>query len=160
ATDGNAATAWCPASMPATLTVDLGRSVNVAGFGVNLAGAVSSGMVDLFVADSPQSFLAIGPTLAVSTSTPSWILSPGRGSVSGRFVRIRVSGDPSLCVGELRVLGESPSAPRALGHDLSFAIQEAAIGNGYSDRGQKALPEQILADHGANFVRLRLWLAP
>jgi arabinogalactan endo-1,4-beta-galactosidase len=160
ATDGDAATAWCPPSTPATLTVDLGRAANVSGFGVNLAGAAAAGTVELSVASSRQSFLAIGPALTVSTGTPSWIPSPGHGSVTARFVRIKVSGDPSLCVGELRVLGGSPNAPKAFGHDLSFAVQEAAIGNGFSDRGHKALPEQILADHGANFVRLRLWFAP
>jgi len=73
---------------------------------------------------------------------------------------LRLSGDASLCVGELRALGASPDAPVALGHDLSFAVQEAAIGNKYTDRGRAALPERILADHGANFVRLRLWLDP
>src|ERR1043165_2902077 len=71
ATDGNAATAWCPASMPATLTIDLGRAANVSGVGISLAGAVSSGMVDVLVASSPQSFLAIGPAFTVSTGTPS-----------------------------------------------------------------------------------------
>lgn len=47
-----------------------------------------------------------------------------------------------------------------LGHDLSFAVQEAAAGVTYSDRGRVALPEQILAGHGANYVRLRLWVNP
>jgi arabinogalactan endo-1,4-beta-galactosidase len=159
ATDGNAATAWCPTSTSATLTIDLGRSATVAGFAITMVGT-ADGIVDLSVASSPQSFLAIGPAFAVAAGTPSWIPVPGRGAVTARFVRIHVSGPSSLCVGELRVLGESASAPRAVGHDLSFAVQEAAIGNGYTDRGQKALPEQILADHGANFARLRLWLAP
>ncbi|HSS02177.1 MAG TPA: glycosyl hydrolase 53 family protein, partial [Kofleriaceae bacterium] len=159
ATDGNAATAWCPTSMPATLTIDLGRATSVAGFGITLAGP-ADGTVDLSVASSPRSFLAIGPAFAVATGTPSWIPTPGRGPVTVRFVRVQVSGASAICVGELRVLGESATAPRAVGHDLSFAVQEAAIGNGYTDRGLKALPEQILADHGANFARLRLWLAP
>ena len=43
-----------------------------------------------------------------------------------------------------------------VGHHLSFAVQEAAAGATYTDRGRAALPEQILAAHGANWVRLRL----
>jgi hypothetical protein len=37
-----------------------------------------------------------------------------------------------------------------VGHDLSFAVQEASAGATYTDRGRAALPERILADHGAN----------
>jgi arabinogalactan endo-1,4-beta-galactosidase len=160
ATDGDAATAWCPSSTPGILTVDLERPTKVSGFSVNLAGAAAAGAVEISVASSRHSFRAIGPALTVSTGTPTWIPGPGRGSMTVRFVRIKVSGDPSLCVGELRVLGQSRNAPTTFGHDMSFAIQEAAIGNGFSYRGHEALPEQILAHHGANFVRLRLWLDP
>ena len=47
-----------------------------------------------------------------------------------------------------------------VGHDLSFAVQEAQAGATYTDNGRAALPEQILADHGANWVRLRHWIDP
>jgi arabinogalactan endo-1,4-beta-galactosidase len=47
-----------------------------------------------------------------------------------------------------------------VGHDLSFAVQESQAGATYTDNGRAALPEQILADHGANWVRLRLWVDP
>jgi arabinogalactan endo-1,4-beta-galactosidase len=50
--------------------------------------------------------------------------------------------------------------PAIVGHDLSFAVQESAMGATYTDRGRTGLPEQILADHGANWVRLRLWVDP
>ena len=160
ATDGNAATTWCPSTVPASLTIDLGRPTEVAGFGISLAGAVPSGTVELAVANAPRAFHAVGRGLAIATGTPTWIPHGDRGPGSARFVRLTVSGDPSLCVGELRVLGADRRAPQAIGHDLSFAIQEAAIGNTYTDRGRAALPEQILADHGANFVRLRLWVDP
>jgi arabinogalactan endo-1,4-beta-galactosidase len=78
-------------------------------------------------------------------------------------VRMTVTGSSpgSVCVGELRVLGHDPDfASSAVGHDLSFAVQEAEIGNTYSDRGTEGLPEDILADHGANYVRLRIWTDP
>jgi len=164
ATDGDAATAWCPSTMPASLTVDLGRAEAVAGFGINLAGAVASGSVELAVA-SARGFEPVGPALTLTTGTPTWIARGDRGPAAVRLVRITVRGEPSqpsqvLCLGELRALGTPRSSPAAIGHDLSFAIQEAAIGNRFTDRGRTALPERILAEHGANFVRLRLWLDP
>jgi arabinogalactan endo-1,4-beta-galactosidase len=160
ATDGNAATTWCPSATPASLTIDLGQLEDVAGFGISLAGAVPTGTVELSVASSPRAFRPAVHPLTISTGTPTWIPHSDRGLAIARFVRITVTGDPSLCVGELRVLGARRHAPHAIGHDLSFAIQESAIGNTFTDRGRAALPEQILADHGANFVRLRLWLDP
>jgi len=160
ATDGNAATTWCPAAGSGTLTIDLGRPTEISGFGVTLAGAVATGNVEIALARTPHAFHTDVPSLAVSTSAPTWISSREREHSVARFVRVTLAGDASLCVGELRVLGASRSAPAAIGHDLSFAIQETAIGSVFSDRGRVAAPEQILADHGANFVRLRLWLDP
>jgi arabinogalactan endo-1,4-beta-galactosidase len=160
ATDGNAATTWCPSAVPASLTIDLGHAQDVAGFGISLAGATPTGTVELAVASSPRGFRAVGRALTVATGTPTWVGPGDRGPATARYVRVTVTGDPSLCVGELRVLGADRRTPRAIGHDLSFAIQETAIGNTFTDRGRTALPEQILADHGANFVRLRLWLDP
>jgi arabinogalactan endo-1,4-beta-galactosidase len=160
ATDGDAATAWCPQTVPASLTVDLGRVQGVSGFGVNLAGAAATGTIALSTAISPRLFRSVGPARTLVTGTPTWLPGAGLEPAPARFVRIEITGDPSLCIGELRVLGTPHTAPQAIGHDLSFAIQEAAIGNTFTDRGRTALPEQILADHGASFVRLRLWLDP
>ena len=53
-TDGNAATTWCPSATPASLTIDLGHVEEVSGFGINLAGAVPTGLVELSVANSPR----------------------------------------------------------------------------------------------------------
>ena len=72
-------------------------------------------------------------------------------------MRLRTSD--GACVAELRALGRA-SRSTIVGHDLSFAVQEAAAGATYTDRGRAALPEQILAAHGANWVRLRLWVDP
>jgi arabinogalactan endo-1,4-beta-galactosidase len=46
------------------------------------------------------------------------------------------------------------------GADISFTLQEEAAGIRYSDRGRTAPVEQILAGHGANYVRLRVWVNP
>src|SRR5262249_49562662 len=133
---------------------------DISGFGINLAGAVATGTVELSTAVSPRFFHSAGPARTLPTGTPTWLPHARREPELARFVRIDIAGDPSLCIGELRVLSASRTAPRAIGHDLSFAIQESAVGNTFTDRGRTALPEQILVDHGANFVRLRLWVDP
>src|SRR5262245_35163665 len=43
ATDGNAATTWCPGTSPGTLTIDLGHPEDISGFGISLAGGVATG---------------------------------------------------------------------------------------------------------------------
>ena len=49
---------------------------------------------------------------------------------------------------------------RIRGADISFTLQEEAINQVVSDNGTAAPVEQILASHGANYVRLRLWVNP
>jgi arabinogalactan endo-1,4-beta-galactosidase len=59
--------------------------------------------------------------------------------------------------------GRPPRPPRALsirGADLSFTPQLEAAGVRYTDRGRVRPVERILAAHGANYVRLRVWTAP
>ena len=91
----------------------------------------------------------------VPVGTPAWL--PGHRPLVARTVRLRAGA--GMCVAELRALGRAPRST-IVGHDLSFAVQEAAAGATYTDRGRAALPEQILAAHGANWVRLRLWVDP
>ncbi|HET9138237.1 glycoside hydrolase family 53 protein [Actinophytocola sp.] len=50
--------------------------------------------------------------------------------------------------------------PRLRGVDISFTLQEEAIGTVYRDGGAARPVERILADRGANLVRLRVWTAP
>ncbi|HEU5470770.1 MAG TPA: glycosyl hydrolase 53 family protein [Actinophytocola sp.] len=50
--------------------------------------------------------------------------------------------------------------PRVRGVDISFALQEEAIGTVYRDGGAPRPVEQILANRGANLARLRVWIAP
>jgi len=73
-------------------------------------------------------------------------------------VQLHSAGGP-VCIAALRVLGHGKRA-QIVGDDLSFAVQEAQVGNTYRDRGVEALPEQVLRDHGSNYVRLRLWNDP
>lgn len=56
-----------------------------------------------------------------------------------------------------------PSTPPTLrirGADISFTLQEEAINQLLSDNGTTAPIETILAGHGANYARLRLWVDP
>lgn len=54
------------------------------------------------------------------------------------------------------------SAPMLLGHDLSTILQCEKQGVRYYDFNSTdpKLPEQIIAAHGANLIRLRLWVNP
>lgn len=49
---------------------------------------------------------------------------------------------------------------RIRGADMSFALQSEAAGDVVSDGGQMLPVEQILADHGANYARVRVWVDP
>lgn len=49
---------------------------------------------------------------------------------------------------------------RITGADMSFTLQEEAINNYVSDNGETKPVEQILAHHGINYSRLRLWVNP
>jgi arabinogalactan endo-1,4-beta-galactosidase len=143
--DANAATTAC-ASDP--VTIDLGGPRRLEGFGVSLAGDAPSARVTIEAAGTRI-------TATVPVGTPAWLAA--HRPVFARTVRLRTSD--GVCVAELRALGRA-SRSTIVGHDLSFAVQEAAAGATYTDRGRAALPERILADHGANWVRLRLWVDP
>jgi Glycosyl hydrolase family 53 len=126
------------------VTVDLGRPRRLEGFGVSLSGDAASARVTIEA--GRQRFAATVPV-----GTPAWL----RRDATARTIRLWTDG---ACVAELRAMGPGPHA--IIGHDLSFAVQEAAAGATYTDRGRAKLPERILADHGADWVRLRLWVDP
>lgn len=46
------------------------------------------------------------------------------------------------------------------GADISFAVQEYEAGKHFTDNGRVWPVESILAAHGANYARLRLWVNP
>ncbi len=47
-----------------------------------------------------------------------------------------------------------------LGHDLSTLQQLESVGKTFSDHGRVQPLERIMAHHGANYVRERLWVNP
>lgn len=57
-------------------------------------------------------------------------------------------------------LAMPPSKLAIRGADISFTLQQEAIGQTFSDQGQTAPLEKILAGHGANYARLRVWVDP
>jgi arabinogalactan endo-1,4-beta-galactosidase len=151
AVDGNAATTWCPSGSSGVLTVDLARARPLSGFGLTLLGdGPASATIE--TAAVPGGFTTARPATQVRTGTPVWFAAP----VTARWIRLSVSG---ACVGELRAFGSAPG-PMIVGDDLSFAVQEQAAGAVYTDGGRAASPEAILAAHGGNYVRLRLWVDP
>lgn len=153
AVDGNAATTWCPTTSAGVLTVDLGRPRRLSGFGLTLLGAAPA-TVTIDAAARPGRFTAVRGATSVAAGAPAWFRAPAL----ARWVRIGVRGEQAPCVGEFRALGRGPGM--IVGHDLSFAVQERAAGAVYTDGGRAAPPERILAAHGANYVRLRLWVDP
>jgi arabinogalactan endo-1,4-beta-galactosidase len=68
-------------------------------------------------------------------------------------------GSPEPPTPPLPIAINSPS-PQIRGADLSFTLLEEKAGNKVSENGKKAPIERILANHGANYVRLRLWVDP
>ncbi|MFL6141427.1 MAG: glycosyl hydrolase 53 family protein [Labedaea sp.] len=156
AIDGDGASSWCPAGDRGAVVVDLRRQQRIEGFGLTLFGTAGPGAVRIDAGSSPARLRPVASAASVAAGTPTWL--PGA-RTEARYVRLGVAG--GSCVGALRVLGHSPAARHMVrGDDLSFAVQEAAIGNVYRDRGARQLPERILAAHGANYVRLRLWTDP
>jgi arabinogalactan endo-1,4-beta-galactosidase len=151
AIDGNAASTWCPTGAAGVLTVDLGRTRRLDGFGLTLLGT-GPATVTIATAAVHGRFRTVRHSVSVAAGTPAWFRAPA----TARWLRLSTSGD--ACVGEFRAF--AAGRPLILGDDLSFAVQEQAAGAVYTDNGRRALPERILADHGANYVRLRLWVDP
>jgi arabinogalactan endo-1,4-beta-galactosidase len=94
---------------------------------------------------------------------PVYVSLSGRQSAA-RYARLSISSPDgsNACVGEFRLFGRDDATfGMALGADESFEHQELAVGNHFTDLdGRPATPMQILKAHGANYVRLRLWVAP
>ena len=79
--------------------------------------------------------------------------------------RRQVLSGMSLCAAALATAGctGAPPAggavtPLLRGADLSFTLQEEARGATFGDRGRTGPVEHLLADRGANVVRLRVWV--
>jgi arabinogalactan endo-1,4-beta-galactosidase len=171
ATDLDAATAWCPASDGA---VGEGERQRAGGRGPVLEVELpqATHVTDIAVTWAAVTAPAPRATIQTATSTRRWQTAwtgrPDSGlttvavDTKARVVRLQL-GSPGTppCVAELRVFTTESAAAEAIrGADISFAPQVEAAGGRYSDsRGTRAV-EHILADHGANWIRLRLWVDP
>ncbi|GLB67895.1 glycoside hydrolase family 53 protein [Arthrobacter mangrovi] len=67
----------------------------------------------------------------------------------------------ALVAASVQMTSNAPAATlRIRGADMSFTLQEEAIGKKLTDNGRVAPIEKILASHGANYSRIRLWVNP
>jgi arabinogalactan endo-1,4-beta-galactosidase len=163
AVDGSATTTWCATQWTGAVTVDLGARRTLDGIGVTLGATASPSTAAIALGTQAGSWqpVASAQNVALNGNTPSYIPLPH--PQSARYARLTVTtgdGTPA-CVGEFRLLGHNGATDRMqFGADLSFMQQEQAAGTQFSDAGKAASPIQILRSHGANYVRMRLWLNP
>jgi arabinogalactan endo-1,4-beta-galactosidase len=163
AIDGDAGTDWCPTGWDGTLTVDLGQPRALDGLGITLDATSPAADATIKVASASGSWatLPTAQNLALDPGSPMYVHVPA--GTQARYAQINVksgTGAP-VCAGEFRLFGPDPSAAHmALGGDLSFTPQELAAGAHYTDRGQPGTPITIMRAHGANYVRMRLWVDP
>jgi arabinogalactan endo-1,4-beta-galactosidase len=66
----------------------------------------------------------------------------------------------TVAVSTLSNWSPGPKELRIRGADISFTLQEEAMGRTVTDNGEALPIEQILARHGANYARLRVWVNP
>lgn len=101
---------------------------------------------------------------------PAMMATPCFNRLKGRARRPRWRL-PALVAASVAALGliaatasitrPAPSPELAIrGADISFTLQEEANNQTLSDNGQTAPLETILARHGANYARLRVWVDP
>jgi arabinogalactan endo-1,4-beta-galactosidase len=147
ATDGDASTTWCGTA----LTLDLGRARRITGAGLTLDHSSTQGPVRVATTRNGRRWRTV-----TFDATPG---APAYARLHGRVRRARLTLGRSTCVGELRLFGPKDTN-MALGADISFTRQEEQAGTVFTDRGRPAPVERILARHGANYIRLRLWVNP
>jgi arabinogalactan endo-1,4-beta-galactosidase len=167
AIDGDAATSWCTASWPDTLTVDLGQVRALDGIGITLDNASSSANAMISLATQPGDWHTV-PTarnISLDPGSPMYVpLAAGGPAIApARYAQIEVwdSGATPVCIGEFRLFGPDPAAAgMMLGSDLSFSPQELGAGAVFTDNGVPGNPAAITARNGAGWARLRLWVNP
>lgn len=138
--DGDASTTYCP---DGPVTVDLGRRLDLSGAGVTMKDA---GRITLELSDDGRDWAR--RTVDAPAGAPAYVRFRDR----ARYARLTGG-----CAGELRMFGAAPG-DWALGGDLSFTLLEEEAGTVFTDRGRAKPVERIFVDHGANYVRLRLWI--
>lgn len=163
AVDGSATTTWCATQWTGSLVVDLGGVRTLDGMGITLGATASpsTASIDLGTTAGSWQPLPSAQNIALNGNTPTYIPLPHQ--QAARYARLTVTtgdGTPA-CVGEFRLFSAaSPNTDTMLGADLSFTAQELAAGTRFTDQGNTAGPVQIMRAHGANYVRMRLWVNP
>jgi arabinogalactan endo-1,4-beta-galactosidase len=117
---------------------------------------------DLRYGLSRRAVLGAVPGLAAAA-----VLAPARPAVAGSAVAgSAVAGSAGSAVGGSagaagsQVGGRRGGALRVRGADLSFTLQEEAVGTRYRDGRVAGRVEQLLARRGATHARLRVWTDP
>jgi arabinogalactan endo-1,4-beta-galactosidase len=140
--DGDASTTYCP---DGPVVVDLGRPVALTGAGVTMKDAAR---VALELSGNGRDWTR--RSVDAPAGEPAYVRFDDR----ARYLRFGGG-----CAGELRMFGQAPG-DWALGGDLSFTLLEEEAGTVFTDRGRPKPVERIMADHGSNYARLRLWINP
>jgi Glycosyl hydrolase family 53/F5/8 type C domain len=164
AIDGRATTQWCSTQWTGSVTVDLGRVRSLDGFGLTLGSVATTALVNLSYGTSPGSLRPVPDARQQSVPAAEPVYWPtGRHALRARYVRVDVTDNDGTppCIGELRLFAQMPAnVIPDRGADLSFDQQEEAAGAHFTDNGVLGSPLAILNHHGANYVRLRLWVDP
>lgn len=163
AVDGDASTDWCTSGWTGTLTVDLGkvRALHDLGITMDAASPSASATIELATTAGDWQRIPFLHNVALDPGSPMYFPLPHHSSA--RYAEITVFSDTGgdVCLGEFRAYGPDPAASAMkLGGDLSFTPQELAAGAAFSDMGKPGTPVTIMRDAGANYVRMRLWVAP
>jgi arabinogalactan endo-1,4-beta-galactosidase len=162
AVDGDPQTPWCfsAGTTDAELTVSLDTLRLLTGTGVTWVGRAPA-QYEVYYATNAGHWRQLPATRLGGSALTSFDRVDGR-AVPARFVRLSISDSAGLpCVGEFRVYASQPDTDRLIrGADLSTLRALEAAGKSFSDAEGTRPAEQILADHGANLVRLRLWVDP
>ena len=162
ALDGDATTHWCPGAetADAQLTVSFDDLHPINGTGVTWVGRAPEQYKVQFSVDGNH-WQPLPATRSIWNTLTSFDLVDRR-AAPVRFVRLSFADSAALpCVAEFRVYASPPSAARLIrGADISTLRALEAAGKSFSDAAGTRPAEQILADHGLNLVRLRLWVQP
>jgi Arabinogalactan endo-1,4-beta-galactosidase len=169
AISGDASNPWCAdwSPWPSHLTVDLGRTQQLDGVGITVDnasnGTPTSARASISLATQAGQWqpVSVAQSIALDAGSPIYIPLRSGFTVPARYAQLTVysSGANPVCIGQFRLFGHVP-ANMALGHDVSFTSNELAAGNKFTDNGLSRNPISILASHGANWARLRLWVNP
>lgn len=106
-------------------------------------------------ATRPSSCPATGPGLRLSRRG---LLVAGAAGLAGSAFGVASAAPAQAATGPRPSRPLGPLSVR--GGDISFLLQEEGVGNRFSDRGRVRPAEDILAQHGGNWVRLRIWTNP